>query len=229
MIVLPQVGQIIWMSPFTTSQEKSKLVYKSRIADIDEEMIVIELPTNEHHSGGIGSYVVGSRWQCWYMGADGSRFDFNTEITGKRKENIPMLELKTPGKESITRTQRRHFVRVSVHVEIAVKTDDRIRNYHFLARTVDLSGGGLAFSCPDKYVLHEKDQLKIWFALPSKANKVVHAHAVGQITRIKPAEEIGANQWVSVKFTEISESDRAKIIRSCFERQLELRNKGITE
>lgn len=230
MIVLPQVGQVIWMSPYTTSQEKSKLVYKSRVADLKDEMLTIELPINElQPNGGIGEYVVSSKWQCWYVGADGSRFEFTTEIIGKRRENIPLLELGVPPKSSFTRTQRRHFVRVPAHVEIAIKTDERVRNYHFLARTIDLSGGGLAFSCPDRYLLQEKDQLKMWFSLPTKNNKVVHAYAEGEIIRVKAAEEKGANQWVSVKFTEVSESERAKIIRACFERQLELRNKGITE
>ncbi|MGD8189175.1 flagellar brake protein [Brevibacillus ginsengisoli] len=227
--MLPQIGQVIWLSPYTTSIERSKLVYKSRVADIQNDMIIIELPINETHPSGISSYVVGSRWQCWYIGGDGSRFDFQTEIIGKRRENIPMLELKPPVKTEVTRTQRRHFVRVSTHVEIAVKIDDRVRNYHFLARTIDLSGGGLAFSCPDKYTLQEKDQLKIWLALPSKSNKVGHAYAVGEIIRVKRPEEKGGNQWVSVNFMEIKEGDRAKVIRACFERQLELRNKGIGE
>lgn len=229
MIVLPHVGQVIWLCPYTTSQEKSKLVYKSRVADIQDNIIIIELPINEDHPSGISAYVVGSKWQCWYMGGDGSRYDFQTEILGKRRENIPLLELKPPQKGQVTRTQRRHFVRVPTHIEIAVKTVDRIRNYHFLTRTIDLSGGGLAFSCSDKYVLREKDVLKIWLALPSRSHKVVHAYAVGEIIRVKPPEQKGENQWVSIKFTQIHETDRAKIIRACFERQLELRDKGITE
>lgn len=229
MIVLPQIGQVIWLSPYTTSNEKSKLVYKSRVADIQDNIIIIELPINETHPSGLSSYVVGSKWQCWYIGGDGSRFDFQTEILGKRRENIPMLELRPPVKGQVTRTQRRHYVRVSAHVEIAVKTDDRVRNYHFLTRTIDLSGGGLAFYCPDKYVLQEKDRLEIWLALPNRSHKVTHVFAIGEIIRVKPPEEKGGNQWVSVKFSEIQEGERAKVIRACFERQLELRNKGIGE
>ncbi len=226
--VLPQVGQMIWLSPASLSEEKSRQVFRSRIADTDGDVVAIELPTGDE-TGRPGAFVPGSKWMAWYIGSDGARYDFHTEILGRRSENIPLLLIRIPDKQQISRTQRRHFLRVQTSVEIAVKTKDKVRNYHFLAKTLDLSGGGMAFSCPDTYKLMEKDKLTIWIALPSKAGTVGHAVAEAEIIRIMPPKESGQHQWVSVKFTNISETDRAKVIRACYERQLDMRKKGSTE
>lgn len=92
-----------------------------------------------------------------------------------------------------------------------------------------MSGGGLSFTCEESYRLKEKDALQIWLSLPSKTGHVFHAFAVMEIVRIKPAAEKGLHQWVSGKFVQISEADRAKVVRACYERQLELRKKGVLE
>ncbi|WP_255298355.1 flagellar brake protein [Brevibacillus dissolubilis] len=229
MIVLPQVGQIIRLSPVTLVEDKSNEVYKSRVADMDiaKGIAAIELPINEETGRSSGRFETGTEWHIWYVGTDGSRYDFKTKIQGKRTENIPLILLHIPEKDKITRTQRRGYLRVNLSVDIAVKAENAAGEHHFLAKTVDVSGGGLAFVCPSYCKLFPKDQLRIWISLPLKAGPVLHAMADAEIIRIK---ELRSGQLsISVKFLDIHESDRAKIVRACYEKQLELRKKGINE
>jgi c-di-GMP-binding flagellar brake protein YcgR len=222
---LPRVGQTVYLRPVDSDETGS---FKTRIADLQGDMAAIELPISET-TGRIGRLPVHTVCDVWFMGEDGACYEFRVEIVGRRDEQIPLLLMTMPPKEQVKRTQRRNYLRVKTSVEMAVKTEDKVRNYHFLARTEELSGGGLVFACEEKYRFKVGDRLHIWLSLPNKTGSVAHAFAVMEIVRCKQALEPGKLQWISGKFVRITESDRAKIVRACYERQLELRNKGIVE
>lgn len=216
------------MNLVTLQEEKAKLVYKTRVSDITGNALAIEVPIEETTGRGY-RIPEGMGISIWYMGEDGTRYDFRSTITGYRTDNIPVLQLKLPPLQEITRTQRRNYLRVDTQLEISVKTTDTVRNYHFLARTSDISGGGLSFTCSEQYRLKEHDKIMVWMVIPLKNGTVIHAQAEGEVTRLKKLEEVLNTQWVSVKFVNINESDQAKVVRACYERQLELRKKGITD
>lgn len=226
LIVLPQVGQVIWLRPNVSDGKLNSRTYKSRIADVDGSTVAMEVPLDER-TGSLGYFSKGSNWLVWYFGSDGSRFEFATEVLGKRNDNIPLILIRLPEKKHITRTQRRNFVRVDVNVDIAIQLEDGIRNYHFLTHTRDLSGGGLAITCSREYRLTVGDRLKLWMALPMRSGTLEHVAVLGECTRVEQ-EDPTSRQFASIKFVEISESERAKIIRFCFERQLE-KHRVITE
>lgn len=225
---LPQVGQVVNMKPVLPSCNGGGETYKSRVADVDEETIAIEVPI-QVGTGRTGTYAEGAEWIVWYVAVDGARMEFRAPLVGTRDENIRLWLIGKPDREHMNRVQRRHFVRVSAEFEIAVKLNDKVRGCHFLARTVDVSGGGLAFVCPDRHLLREGDQLDLWLCLAGKAGAVAHARAAGEVVRVNVPDEPGQDVLVSVKFTDISEGDRAKVIRACFERQLEMRKKRLAE
>ncbi|QRG69885.1 flagellar brake protein [Brevibacillus choshinensis] len=227
-MLLPRIGQTIKLTFAGSSEDPRLHTYKSRVVDIKDEVASIELPTNEE-TGRTGLFQAGEECEVWYVGEDGSRYEFHSSIVGRQRDHIPVLFLQLPSKESIQRTQRRNYLRIDSSLDIAVKLDDPIRRYHFLARTVDISGGGLSFTCEESYRLQEKDQVHIWISMPNKTGPVQHAYALLEVVRQKPAEKKGLHQWISGKFVQISEQDRAKVVRACYERQLELRKKGVAE
>jgi c-di-GMP-binding flagellar brake protein YcgR len=223
---LPRVGQTVYLNLVSDSDETGS--FKTRIADLQGDIASIEMPISEK-TGRIGRFPIHSVCNVWYLGEDGACYEFRVEIVGRRDEQIPLLLIKMPPKEHVKRTQRRNYLRVKTSVDMAVKTEDKVRNYHFLARTNELSGGGLSFACEEKYRFKAGDRLHIWLSLPNKTGSVAHAFAVMEIVRCRQAMEPGKPQLISGKFVRITESDRAKIVRACYERQLELRNKGIAE
>lgn len=228
-MMLPRVGQTIRLQ-FTGSSEDEQGMeaFKSRITDLTEELASIELPTSES-TGRTGVFRPGTSCLVWYVGEDGSRYEFQSSIVSRESGHIPVLLLQLPKKEEIVRTQRRNYLRIETALDIAVKHQDPMRRYHFLARTIDISGGGLSFTCDESYRLREKDVLQVWIALPSKNGQVQHAFAELEVVRQKAPEEKGLHQWISGKFTNISEQDRVKVVRACYERQLELRKKGVED
>lgn len=222
----PQVGQILRMNLVTLQKDKAKQVYKTRVSDIIGDVLAIEVPIEEDTGRGY-RIPEGMEISIWFMGEDGSRYDFRSAISGYRTDNIPVLLLKLPPIQEVNRTQRRNYLRVDTQLEISVKAADSVRNYHFLARTSDISGGGLSFTCSDQYQLKDHDKLSIWIVIPLKNGTIMHAQAEGEVTRLKKLEDVPQTQWVSVKFVNINESDQSKVVRACYERQLELRKKGI--
>jgi len=227
-MMLLRIGQTIRLNFMSSSEETELHSFKSRITDIQDDVASIELPTSEV-TGRTGLFGPGTECSVWYVGEDGSRYEFNSSIAGRKSEHIPVLLLQLPAKEFISRTQRRNYLRIETTLEIAVKLNDPIRQYHFLARTMDVSGGGLSFTCEESFRLQEKDMLKVWISLPTKNGQIQHAFAEMEIVRRKPAEEKGLHQWISGKFIKMSELDRVKVVRACYERQLELRKKGIED
>ncbi|NNV02177.1 MULTISPECIES: flagellar brake protein [Bacillales] len=225
---LPRIGQTLRLSLVHASEERNGQTFKTRVADLTEEHIVIELPISEA-TGRTGPFPAGTECNVWYIGDDGSRYEFRTVINGRQSENIPVLLIRKPEKTAVKRTQRRSYLRINTAVEIAVKTTDPVRRYHFLTRTINLSGGGISFTCEASYRLQVKDRLQVWMALPGKNGQVQHAYGVVEIVRCNPAEEKGLHQWISGKFVQISEADRAKIVRACYERQLDWRKKGVLD
>jgi c-di-GMP-binding flagellar brake protein YcgR len=219
---------MLTITKVSLNEKSSKQIYKSRVADIREEVAAIELPIHEEN-GKTSVFANGSRIEVSYFTEDGANSHFQTEIIGESTDNVRLLLIRLPEKDAIVRTQRRSYLRVDNHVEIAIKTLDNVRNYHFLARTTDLSGGGLAFTCPKHYRFKVGDRLQIWMALAPRAASVEHVYAEAEVTRCKPPEEKGNHQWISVKFVQISQADQAKVVRACYSRQLELRKKGLGE
>ncbi|MBG9771930.1 flagellar brake domain-containing protein [Brevibacillus laterosporus] len=227
MSVLPQVGQVMRLSLASLSEEQSKKVYKTRVADYSEKNFAIELPIDEE-TGRTESLPIGTTCSVWYVGQDGSRFDFETKIIGTKQENISMLLMEKVAKEQIIRTQRRGYLRVPASFEISVSYPDIRGKQKILAKTLDISGGGLAFACPKNHILQEEQEIDMWISFPSKTGTVSHAFAKAQVTRVQE-QELSDFNWISLQFTTISEADRAKIVRVCYERQLEIRQKGIVE
>lgn len=221
-MMLPRIGQTLRLSLTTSTSDYQIQTFKSRVADLQEEIASIELPISEN-TGRTGMFELGTECNVWYIGEDGSSYEFRSMVIGRRNNIIPLLLIKLVSKDKIKRTQRRNYLRINTNVEIAVKLNDGVRNYHFLARTVDLSGGGLSFTCDDSYRLRELDKINVWISLPSKTATVSHAYGILEVVRCKIPQELGKEQQIFTKFLHINESDQAKVVRACYERQLELR------
>ena len=226
-MMLPRIGQTLHLSLTASSQVTEVDAFKSRVTDMRDGAALIELPISEK-TGRSGLLEVGTECEVWYIDKKGSRYQFRSAIIGREKLPMPALLLKLPAKEEIQRTQRRNFLRIDAGVDIAVKLKDSLRSYHFVARTVDLSGGGLSFLCAPAYRIEEGDLLQVWMSLPGRNDQVQHAFAVLEVVRQKPMKETD-DIWVSGKFVSIHEADQAKVVRFCYDRQLELRKKGVAE
>jgi c-di-GMP-binding flagellar brake protein YcgR len=223
--VVPGVGEVLRMTVRTIDEAESKIVYKSRILDLKETGFVIEFPIAEA-AGKTRSFQPGLDLSVWFFGKDGSKYSFPAAVLAREAKPMLSLIISIPKEDQIQRMQRRNYVRLPADLDIAMRAvyRDEIR---FVTKTVDISGGGLAVICKKNNRIREGEAFSCWVVLPlRKGLDYIPFH--GRVVRIKPlSDEAHAPLLVSLVFTEIKEVERDKIIRYCFERELELHKKGI--
>ncbi|MBP1988916.1 flagellar brake protein [Paenibacillus eucommiae] len=215
--MLPNINQILHMQINSIDEEESKIEYKSRIADMSDEAIVMEIPLNEN-TGRLKKLYLGDELSAYYISQGGIKNYFNTSVIGFREDVIRLIMLKKPEPEAITQIQRRSFLRVPAELEIAVKFSEQLQ---FVAVTEDVGGGGVSFICDGYIPLNVNYVISCWVLVPFKSGTIEHVPLKGEIVRVKLLET--GRQLAMVRFVEITDRDRQKLIRYCFERQMDLR------
>lgn len=215
----PKVNELLFINIDSANEIEANTEYKSRISDIEEQSILIEIPMQEN-TGRLKRLNIGDELSVYYVTETGVKHYFNTYVLGFKEDVIRMVRVRKPEPESISKIQRRTFLRVNAEVEIAVKMNDMTR---FITSTVDVSGGGLSFYSESKYNLKEGDSLSCWVLVNYKNGSVEHVPLNAEIVRILNQQQ--NRNIVMLKFKDISDMDRQKLIRFCFERQFDFRNR----
>ncbi|MFC4777537.1 flagellar brake protein [Paenibacillus sp. GCM10023252] len=217
--MLPRVNQALFYQIASSDEEEAKAVYKSRIADELEDGLLIEFPLQEK-SGRMKRLYLGDELSAYFMSEDGVKHFFNSHVLGFKDEVIKLVKIHKPSPDQITKIQRRQFLRVSAELEIAVKMSDHLR---FIATTDDVGGGGISLICDGKWPVTPEAALDCWLVVPYKNGAIEHVSFKAEIIRV--AELATGRKQVMIKFLKITDGERQKIIRYCFERQLEFRNR----
>jgi c-di-GMP-binding flagellar brake protein YcgR len=217
--LLPAINQQLFFQIVSMDEEETQQEYKSRISDVRDGYIAIEVPISVK-TGKFKRLVVGDQISAHYVTEGGVKNYFHTDVIGIREENIKLILIKPPEPDSITRVQRRNYLRVPAELEIAVKLQ---KSLQVLGVTDDVSGGGLSFICDGHLPFKSKEIVSCWLLLNYKAGTVEHMPFLAEIVRIKPLET--GKQLLMCSFTDIAEHERQKVIRYCFERQFDLRKK----
>lgn len=215
--MLPKINQTMYIQPVREQEAAQAVTLRSRVADLDASRIYIEVPLDEK-SRRYYRCELGETLQLYFFTAEGVKHLFQTEVTGFRKDGVPLVAVRKPEPEEITKDQRRSFLRVEANLELAVNLGDRIK---FVAVTEDVGGGGVSFTCERRLPIVPNTELNCWLLLGYKSGSIAHAAFLGEVVRVMPIEP--DKHLVMVRFKEILDSDQQKIIRYCFERQLDKR------
>ncbi|MDB5053792.1 MAG: glycosyl transferase [Bacilli bacterium] len=218
-VLLPKVNQVLFMQVNSIDEEEAKEELKSRISDVLEEHILMEIPMRVK-SGKIKRLYAGDELSAYYVTEGGVKNYFITSVLGFREDVVKLVVIKKPELEAITKVQRRNFLRVPAELEIAVKVSEHIQ---FMGLTDDVGGGGISFLCEKHMPIQVNNMASCWLLVPFKNGKVDHVPFKAEMVRVKPTED--DSLLVMLRFIEISDRDRQKIIRYCFERQLDFRKK----
>ncbi|WP_159882962.1 flagellar brake protein [Paenibacillus puerhi] len=217
--MLPKVNTILHIQVNSIDEEEARQEYKSRIADITDDHISMEVPIHET-SGRLKRLYPGDELSIYFLTDGGVKNYFSSSVFGFNDDVIRLVQIKKPNPESITKVQRRSFLRVPAELELAVRLSD---NYQFVAMTDDVGGGGISFLCEGSIPVGEGQAVGCWLLLPFKSGVIEHVPFKSEIVRVKKLET--GRQQVMLRFTEIGEGDRQKVIRYCFERQFDFRKK----
>ncbi len=203
----------------------------ARVLDSNDQLIVIDLPYTD-----FGRQVMmleaGDTITLTYFLRDGAVYSFSTTVINGEMTvgNLAAVSIKAPLKSQIVRTQRREFVRVPVRVELSYMWVMRIQDPPVLMTNEgyswDISGGGISFYSPHTTPIVPTDVITVKFRLPYESPNLPLIRAKGAVVRIRESEE---NQVsiVSVRFDEISRINEQRIVKFTFQKQIELKNKGV--
>lgn len=219
--MLPKINQMIQFQFAAALQQGEELEfeYKTRIADEQGDDFCVEMFIHEK-TGRFKRPSIGDALTAVYVNEEGVQHFFDTQVTGFVNDTVQLIRIQKPDPASITKTQRRNYLRVAATLEIAVLTPVGDR---FNALTDDVGGGGVSFICEGSTKLEESNLLDCWLLLTYKNGTIEHASFQASIVRLNTLAT--GRLHVMAKFESISNSDRQKIIRYCFERQLDFRNR----
>jgi c-di-GMP-binding flagellar brake protein YcgR len=207
---------MLYLQINTIDDDESRREYKSRIADAGDEVLAIEIPMNEN-TGQLKRLYDGDELSAYYQTEGGVKNYFITSVVGFREDVIRQVLIRKPREEDISKIQRRDFLRVPAELEISIKLDNELR---ILTHTEDVGGGGVSFICDKNAPVEMNRQASCWLLLPFKNGRMEHASFDGVIVRVNSLENKNVGM---LRFTEIADKERQKIIRFCFERQQILR------
>ncbi|MDQ1909443.1 flagellar brake domain-containing protein [Paenibacillus sp. GD4] len=217
--MLPKVNQILYIQVNSIDEEEAKEVYKSRIADVSDTYISMEVPLSEK-TGKLKRLYQGDEMSIYFITDGGVKNYFTSSVMGFSDDVVRLVHIKKPEPDAITKVQRRNFLRVPAELEIAVKYSEQLQ---LVSLTDDVGGGGISFLSEGHIPLASGMFVACWLLIPFKNGQIEHVPFKSEIVRIKQLES-GKNQ-VMMRFTDITDRDRQKIIRYCFERQLDFRKR----
>lgn len=215
----PKINEYLYIQVASSDTAEAEVEYRSRIAETDDEAFLIEIPMQES-SGRLKRLFMGDELSAYFITEGGIKNYFNTHVLGFKEDVIRMVRVQKPAEESIFKIQRRSFFRVNAELELAVKDSNGSR---FLVRTDDIGGGGTSFLADNKVKMEVGGKISCWLLVPFRNGSTEHVYFEGEVVRIKELEN-GRN-LAMVKFVAITDTERQKIIRYCFERQFDFRNR----
>jgi len=198
--------------------------YGSRIEEIAADELVIAMPMSK------GYPVMLAQGQSFtgQLIIDGIVYQFISKLLRKNIHPIPVWVVSLP--VELKKVQLRSFVRTSAMIPVQFKlilpltnNDPEISadNPTFNVQTKDISGGGLQLVTRQPFEIGAKGQLVI--DIPEGGIIM----AIGEVVRVEQPQQENPVFWVGIKFLEVQERDRSKLIKYIFKKQLEQRQKGV--
>lgn len=190
----------------------------SRIEDMTSEAMTIAMPMSKGYPIIIpnGSTVWGR------VVENGQVYQFQSTVTGKRISPLPVWILTLPA--NITKVQQRSFVRLDIvlPVKIQVMPNEHDGDVPFTdLLTKNISGGGVCLITQDKLKLGTK--LNVQLQLPEQEAWIISS----EVVRLDMPQNDRQLYWIGVKFLDIAEPIRNRLIRFIFRKQLEQRQKEV--
>ncbi|WP_068775375.1 flagellar brake protein [Paenibacillus sp. FJAT-26967] len=217
MAELMKVNQLLHLQVNTIDEEEAKQEYKARISDVRADTILIEVPMNER-TGRLKRLYTGDELNAYYVSDGGVKNYFQSSVIGFREQGIKLVAIAKPDPASITKIQRRSFLRIPAELEVSVTSAGHTP---FIALTEDVGGGGVSFICGGDEKVEASDHVNCWLVVPYKNGSIEHLNFKAEAVRIKPLES--GRKIVMLQFSEIADRDRQKLIQYCFEKQFDLR------
>mgnify|MGYP001344751036 CR=1 FL=1 len=217
-MVLPAINQDVYID-IGLQENGEPSVLRTKVAEEDGENLYVETPLEER-TGRYRPLQRGERLLVRYW-SRGVRCEFESVAGDARREGeLWLYAVRKPAAGDVRRHQRRQYFRVEAELELGVRLGERVQ---FVATTEDIGGGGLSFQCDAALPIAQGVRLSCWLLIKYRSGAVERVPFEGEVVR---TEEVSpSRRRVMVQFSAIQETDRDKIVRFCFEKELANRKK----
>lgn len=209
-----KIGTILTLEPTYTERVEK---YRCKVVEQIDHIIFIDYPINTVTKK--TAYLVdGAQFRASFHNDDNLSFAFNTEVLGRKVNNIPMIMLSCPPDNEFIKIQRREFVRVTTTVDVAVQFNNQFSQFV----TADISAGGLALKLVNDAPFQAGDRLHLTIVLPYSNGEIRYVLSEANVVRIFQKDQL---HLASLQFIDTDDIDKQFLVRFCFERQLLIRKK----
>lgn len=187
-------------------------IYDSRIEDMEKGSLHISMPSEK----GVAVPLKPNTKLHVSFVMDRGRLSFKSVVEDRYMDPLPMLKVAKP--DLMFREELRAFFRVDTRIPVKLMVDidegDIVKQKLYEGKIIDMSGGGCRVFTPAPV---KKDSIfEIFFQGSLEKLESVKVEAK-RIRRVEENFEIGS------EFYGISQSERDRIIKYVFKRQVELR------
>lgn len=186
--------------------------YFSHVVDKDGEYLEISIPTSK---GDLVPVREETRLNVIFVGPEAMYQFSSTVLRRVREGKVYALIIAPP--ERIERIQRREFFRLDVSIPFMFRRQEEDEEF-IPAHTVDLSGGGLKFRSEER--LEEGETLLVRFEEEQLGELLLEL----EILRRDKGDDL---YTYAAEFKEILENEQDAVIGYIFDKQRELKKKGL--
>lgn len=212
-----QINQLVEISINDTNGNRK--IYRSRVEGKDKDFIDLASPIKD---GVVIPIREGEIVNISYIDSTAT-YSFDSIIVSRYNKELPVIRVKKP--TEVKRTQRRNFVRFDTKLKVSFNiVRNEIADYEqtYSGQTVDISGGGIMLATTA--TINKEDIVDLIINIPNIGN----ISAMGKVVRVMEKNIQGHEiLLLGIDFIVIEERDRDKIVRFIFEKQREMRQRGL--
>ncbi|MBL4952940.1 flagellar brake domain-containing protein [Neobacillus sp. OS1-32] len=183
------------------------LICHSMVAEVSDDEILISQPMDQDP---VGLFPEGTSIAVSFT-VDDNKYQFKTKILGRKRERISLFRITKPQENQIQKIQLRENFRVETTIRLKIDEME--------LHTINISAGGLLFSCTFEMDLKEGEELSGTIFIPDSSP----ISFKGVIKRIRVLEN--NVKHVAMQFTVLDRKDESKIVQFCFQKQRQMRMK----
>ncbi|WP_162297839.1 flagellar brake protein [Halalkalibacillus sediminis] len=217
------VGMKLTIESFKDGEVEDR--FQCKLVEYSSKKLFVDYPVNER-TGRTALFLEGTELRVSFVGKAGSVYSFPAEILMRKKINqIPTLVFSYPLKENLKKIQRREYVRIDTSLDVAIYSVDENKQ-PLITRTIDISGGGIAVVSKERKDINfvSGDKIEITMVLPFQTNDYSYLTISGEIIR-HVEQHKDQPPKLTIKFLDLDDDIRERIIKYCFDKQLERRRK----
>ncbi|MCP3738710.1 flagellar brake protein [Rossellomorea sp. BNER] len=153
-----KIGSVLTLESIVKSNKDK---YKCKLVELEGERFFIDYPIHMKTEKTV-FLLNKTRLKVSFVYNDKTAYFFETEVVGRVKKKIPMIELHFPGEQELVKIQRRQFVRVETAIDACVIAEKG----KIPTITDDISAGGCTVILRENETFDMEEDVRVLLVVP---------------------------------------------------------------